>query len=99
MRSSVFWLAVWLLCDGLGRSGEPACGAKPAPDWVRVTDKAPWQPRDSAGEVVFKDQLWIMGGWFDSLHAPPRDVWSSADGKTWKLVAKEAAWKHADLPM
>src|SRR5437763_5370809 len=68
-------------------------------DWVKVTDKAGWQPRDSSGEVVFKDQLWLMGGWFDSFHAPPRDVWSSADGKSWKLVNKEAPWKHSDLPM
>ncbi len=49
--------------------------------------------------MVFKDQLWLLGGWFDSFSAPPRDVWSSADGKTWKLVAKEAPWKHSDLPM
>ncbi|MBI1901317.1 MAG: galactose oxidase [Planctomycetia bacterium] len=70
-----------------------------APRWVKVTDKAPWQPRDSAGEVVFKDKLWIMGGWFDSFSPPPRDVWSSADGKTWELVAKDAPWKYSDLPM
>ena len=69
------------------------------PSWVKVTDKAGWQPRDSQGEVVFKDQLWILGGWFNSFEAPPRDVWSSADGKTWKLVTKEAPWKHSDLPM
>ena len=29
----------------------------------------------------------------------PRDVWSSPDGKTWKLVEKDAPWKHSDLPM
>lgn len=68
-------------------------------DWVKVTDKAGWQPRDSQGELVFKDQLWIFGGWFDSFHAPPRDVWSTADGRTWKLVTREAPWKHSDLPM
>jgi hypothetical protein len=69
------------------------------PDWVQVTDKAPWQARDSSGEVVFKDRLWILGGWFDSFSPPPRDVWSSADGKTWDLVTKEAPWRHSDLPM
>ena len=68
-------------------------------DWVKVTDRAGWQPRDSSGEVVYKDQLWILGGWFDSFAAPPRDVWSSPDGKTWKLVTTEAPWKHSDLPM
>src|SRR5665213_1611137 len=70
-----------------------------APNWVKVTDNAGWQARDSSGEVVFHDQLWILGGWFDSYTAPPRDVWSSADGKTWKLVEKTAPWKHSDLPM
>src|SRR5262249_44791444 len=76
-----------------------AFGDGAAPNWVRVTDKAAWRPRDSSGEVVFKDQLWLLGGWFDSFMAPPRDVWSSPDGKTWKLVRKEAPWKHSDLPM
>jgi N-acetylneuraminic acid mutarotase len=73
--------------------------AKEPISWVKVTDRADWQPRDSQGEVVFNDQLWLFGGWFDSFAEPPRDVWSSADGKTWKLVQKEAPWKHSDLPM
>jgi hypothetical protein len=76
-----------------------AFAENPAPDWVKATDRAGWQPRDSSGEVVFKDRLWILGGWFDSFSAPPRDVWSSADGKTWNLVTKQAPWKHSDLPM
>src|SRR5947207_2899307 len=71
----------------------------PAPNWVKVTDNAGWQARDSSGEVVFRDQLWILGGWFDSFSAPPRDVWSSSDGRSWKLVTKKAPWKHSDLPM
>src|SRR5690349_15484447 len=68
-------------------------------DWVRVADRAGWQARDSAGEVVFRDRLWLLGGWFDSYSAPPRDVWSSPDGKTWDLVTREAPWKSSDLPM
>jgi len=82
-----------LLASGVAPSAEPVF------DWVRVTDKAPWQARDSQGEVVYRDQLWILGGWFDSFAAPPRDVWSSPDGKQWKLVTREAPWKHSDLPM
>ena len=76
-----------------------AFGGEGGPNWVKVTGQAGWQPRDSSGEVVFRNQLWILGGWFDSFAAPPRDVWSSPDGKTWKLVTKEAPWKHSDLPM
>jgi hypothetical protein len=70
-----------------------------APDWVLVTKDAGWKPRDSQGEVVFNDKLWIFGGWHDSYSAPPRDVWSSPDGKTWELVEQTAPWKHSDLSM
>jgi hypothetical protein len=73
--------------------------AQQTPNWTQVTERAAWQPRDSQGEVVFRDKLWIFGGWFNSFEAPPRDVWSSADGKSWKLVQEQAPWKHSDLSM
>ncbi len=53
-------------------------------DWVMETPNAAWQARDSQGELVYKNKLWIFGGWFNSLEAPPRDVWSSPDGRSWK---------------
>ena len=68
-------------------------------DWVEVTNQAGWQPRDSQGEIVFDNRMWILGGWFDSYHAPLRDVWSSADGRNWRQVTNSAPWKHSDLPM
>jgi hypothetical protein len=68
-------------------------------NWIRITKHANWSPRDSQGEVVFKDRMWILGGWFDSKQSAPRDVWSSADGKTWSLVEPKAPWTHGDLPM
>lgn len=77
----------------------PASAEDRVVNWIKVTDQAGWRPRDSSGEVVFKDQLWVLGGWFDSFTAPPRDVWSSRDGKTWKLATPAAPWKHSDLPM
>jgi len=73
--------------------------AAPAPDWVRLTDRAGWQPRDSQGELVHEGRLWIFGGWFNSHEAPPRDVWNSTDGRTWTRVVESAPWKHSDLPM
>jgi hypothetical protein len=39
-----------------------------AMDWTKETDKAEWKERDSQGEVVFKNQLWILGGWFNSYY-------------------------------
>jgi hypothetical protein len=80
-------------------SGSSALAQRQPPRWVQVTAQAAWQPRDSQGEVVFQDRLWLLGGWFNSFAAPPRDVWSSPDGKTWNLVTREAPWKHSDLPM
>ena len=68
-------------------------------NWTKVTEHAAWQPRDSQGELVFKNRLWILGGWFDSWQPPPRDVWASTDGKSWELVEPRAPWKHGDLPM
>jgi hypothetical protein len=68
-------------------------------DWVLETPAAAWQPRDSQGEVVFNDRLWLMGGWFNSNEAPPRDVWSSHDGRTWQRVTESAPWIHSDLAM
>ncbi len=68
------------------------------PDWV-LESTAPWQARDSQAEWVFKDQLWIGGGWFQSFAEPPRDVWASGDGKEWKMIEKNAPWLHSDLPM
>ncbi|HQT21547.1 MAG: galactose oxidase [Sphingobacteriales bacterium 17-39-43] len=68
-------------------------------DWVMETPNAAWQARDSQGELVYKNKLWIFGGWFNSLEAPPRDVWSSPDGRSWKNHTNSAPWIHSDLSM
>jgi hypothetical protein len=73
--------------------------AQKAPNWVKVADQAAWQARDSQGELVYQGRLWILGGWFNSYQAAPRDVWSSGDGEDWTLVQKTAPWKHSDLSM
>lgn len=93
MRRLWLVLVLMLSVTAIGHS------ATPVPDWVKVASTAPWQPRDSCGEVAFGGKLWLMGGWFTSFVATPRDVWSSPDGKEWTLVTQEAPWKHGDLPM
>jgi len=68
------------------------------PDWELV-GQADWQPRDSCVELVYKDQLWIMGGWFHQHEPNPRDVWKSADGKRWEQTTPQAPWEKSDLPL
>ena len=76
-----------------------AMGQSVRPNWECVSEKADWCARDSQGELVFDDQIWILGGWVDSYQSPLRDVWSTADGKKWLRVTQNAPWKAADLPM
>ncbi len=58
--------------------------------WVKVTEKADYAPRDGAGALVFKDRMWLIGGWnpSDKAHFPRicnNEVWSSRDGVAWTL--------------
>jgi hypothetical protein len=91
-ESKIVFILIFLL-------SKPLFGQQVYPDWIEETDHAAWQERDSQAEVVFNNQLWIMGGWFNSYEAPPRDVWSSKDGKEWQLIQETAPWIHSDLAM
>lgn len=73
-------------------------GAAQGADWEQHP-AAGWQPRDSQVEFVLHDRMWIGGGWFQSDEPPPRDVWSSGDGKAWTRDVSQAPWRHSDLAM
>jgi len=47
-----------------------------------------WEGRHTAGYVVYKNKMWIVGGDVNQHHYH-YDVWNSADGKTWTYVNKE----------
>jgi hypothetical protein len=70
----------------------------PTPNWICETECAPWQARDSQGEMVFDGHMWIFGGWFTPQTPNPRDVWKSSDGKNWVCTTEVAPWIHGDLP-
>src|SRR2546430_1105609 len=58
--------------------------------WEQVTAKAAFAPRDGAGALTYKGRMWFLGGWNpgDKKHFPRicnNEVWSSADGKDWRL--------------
>ena len=67
-----------------------ASAAEPKYKWVNVTNEAAYAPRDGAGALVFKDKMWLLGGWNpgDKKHFPRicnNEVWSSKDGAGWTL--------------
>lgn len=60
-------------------------------EWVLVTRKAAFAPRDGAGALVFNGRMWLLGGWNpgDKKFFPRicnNEVWSSPDGADWTLV-------------
>lgn len=64
--------------------------------WKLVTPNAGWSPRLGAGFVVFKNKMWVLGGTSDFYHnndtTMMSDVWSSSDGRHWKLETANAGW-------
>lgn len=87
-----------VLASAMVAAAAASAAAPAGVDWV-LEGSAAWQPRDSQAEWVFKDRMWISGGWFTSHEAPPRDVWASPDGRAWERVVENAPWIHSDLAM
>ena len=73
--------------------------------WSLVTDEVPWHPRDGAGACVFRGRMWLLGGWNhqEPLNFPREEgsncaqVWSSADGRAWRLELARAPWPPRHL--
>ena len=66
--------------------------------WTPITFDAAFAPRDGAGALVFRDRMWLLGGWNprDKVHFPHicnSEVWSSADGRDWRLECEQAPWE------
>lgn len=70
----------------------------PQYEWQRVTESAAFAARDGAGALTYKGKMWLLGGWNpgDKVNFPKvcnSEVWSSVDGKDWKLETKQAPWE------
>lgn len=58
--------------------------------WTRVAEKTAWSPRVT-GLIVFKNQLWLLGGGVIDGHANPnpdsgKEIWISDDGSNWREI-------------
>lgn len=56
--------------------------------WRMVAEESPWSPRDGAGLVSYRGDLYLLGGWNPArFPTTNNEVWkSSDDGKTWQFL-------------
>ncbi len=59
--------------------------------WNLEVLQAPWEGRHTAGYVVHRDRMWVVGGDANQGHYQD-NVWNSADGKKWTKVTDKAPW-------
>jgi len=60
--------------------------------WTRITDHAPWSHRIWFSTVVYRNRMWVLGGWSDGPSTNWNDVWYSSDGKHWHELKTETIW-------
>lgn len=88
-NSGAYQNDVWSSADGV--------------NWVQVTDNVPWADRATQYVLAFNNRLWLMGGQqvFESSPAVVayNDVYSSADGVSWRLETPSAAWSPRGIIM
>lgn len=73
----------WVSSDGLNWQKETALNP--------LRPDNPWAPRWDHDVVVFQNKLWLAGGMAFGGRGYG-DVWSSADGHNWQLVAEATPW-------
>ena len=52
---------------------------------------ADWEGRHTAGYVVYRNKMWIVGGDANQHHYQ-NDVWNSGDGKKWTRISASLPW-------
>ena len=77
----------------------PPLFASSQSSWTEEVAKANWMERDAASAIVFKDRVWIFGGWLHSYLPSPRDAWSSDDGKSWRLEIEKTPQRNTYFSM
>ena len=65
--------------------------------WTRMGTKAPWHPRLWFSALVYRDCLWVTGGWSKEPFRDWNDVWYSRDGLSWHRFETPSIWagRHA----
>lgn len=66
--------------------------------WRRETESAPWCPRMWFSTAVYRDRIWVLGGWSNHPNQNWGDVWHSKDGKSWERLESKVIWKARHEP-
>ena len=62
-------------------------------DWHRILNRLPFTERSGHQAVYFNDRIYVIGGReFSSGQPFLGDIWSSADGRTWRLETTAPAF-------
>jgi len=74
--------------------------------WIKLTDSAPWEPRDSGVAFVFQNKIWLAGGLNGNKKVSENhtikywlaphfnDIWSTEDGISWNMESAKSAWNE-----
>ena len=60
--------------------------------WICETEAPPWAPRLWFSAAVYRDRMWVLGGWSKEKDNFG-DVWHSIDGKHWQRLETKTCWK------
>lgn len=61
--------------------------------WQQVTASAAWEPRMWFSTVVYRDCMWVIGGWSEAARNFG-DVWFSCDGANWTELKSDTIWSR-----
>jgi hypothetical protein len=89
---------MWLLGGGIARyhpfrAYNDVWNSPDGKTWRKVLDRAPWPPRIWSTSAVYRDRIWILGG----FRSEPtwnnfNDIWYSGDGAHWEPLISEDIW-------
>jgi hypothetical protein len=63
--------------------------------WETLAEKSNLPERVFYGAVVFKDKIWLVGGWDGKRYY--NDVWSSEDGVNWTRASEKTNWSPRNV--
>ena len=95
-QAVVFDDKIWVMGGGLWHpehvAGNDVWCSEDGVNWTQVTEAAPWGPRLWFSLVVYREHMWVLGGWSKETDNYG-DVWYSKDGKNWTELKSDVIWK------